>query len=141
MGDSSVATDNATVANGNTGQDCAELTDPDVILDDDGFACCQSTLNWWNIRTVRMIATIDTMIVIRDVDFAAHEHIIANLDVIDATDMDVFTEAYIIPDNKLRCKVLCLSPPYVHMVSIQSPLAAEKRRPICICSVPLILAS
>ena len=141
MSNRSVTTDYATVTNSNTGQNGAEFTNPDIILNDDCLACRQRTLDWWNIRTVRMIAAVDAVVMVRNIDFAAHENIVTNFYMIDTTDVDILAETYIVADDKTRCKMLYMSPPYEHIVSIHSPLAAEKCCPIFIFSTPLIRAS
>ena len=111
MSNRSVTTDYATVTNSNTGQNCAEFTNPDIILNDDCLACRQRTLDWWNIRTVRMIAAVDAVVMVRNIDFAAHENIVTNFYMIDTTDVDILAETYIVADDKTRCKMLYMSPP------------------------------
>ena len=111
MSNRSVATDYATVTNSNTGQNGAEFTNPDIILNDDCLACRQRTLDWWNIRTVRMIAAVDTVVMVSNIDFTAHENIVANFYVINATDVNILAETYIVADDETRCKMLYLSLP------------------------------
>lgn len=106
VSDGGVAADDATVADGDTGQDGAELTDPDVVLDDDGFAGRQGTLGWRYVGAVGMGAAIDAVVMVGDVDFAAHEDVIANLDTVDTADVDVLAEAHIIADDEVRREVL-----------------------------------
>ena len=106
MGDGGVAADDATVADGDTGQDGAELANPDVILDDDGFAGRQGALGWRHVGAVRMGAAIDAVVMVGDVDFAAHEDVIANLDTVDTADVDVLAEAHVIADDEVRREVL-----------------------------------
>lgn len=106
MGNGGVAADDAAVAEGDAGQDCAELTDPDVVLDDDGFACRQGALGWWHVGAVGMGAAIDAVVVVGDVDLAAHEDVVANLDTVDAADVDVLAEAHVVADDEVRREVL-----------------------------------
>lgn len=106
VGDGGVAADDATVADGDAGQDGAELTDPDVDLDDDGFAGRQGTLGWRHVGAVRMGAAIDAVVVVGDVDLAAHEDIVADLDTIDAADVDVLAEAHIVANDEAWREVL-----------------------------------
>lgn len=106
VSDGGVAADDTTVADGDTGQDGAELTDPDVVLDDDGFAGRQGTLGWRYVGAVGMGAAIDAVVMVGDVDFAAHEDVIANLDTVDTADVDVLAEAHIIADDEVRREVL-----------------------------------
>lgn len=106
VSDGGVAADDATVADGDTGQDGAELTDPDVVLDDDGFAGRQGTLGWRYVGAVGMGAAIDAVVMVGDVDFAAHEDVIANLDTVDTADVDVLAEAHVIADDEVRREVL-----------------------------------
>lgn len=100
VSDGGVAADDATVADGDTGQDGAELADPDVVLDDDGFAGRQGTLGWRYVGAVGMGAAIDAVVVVGDVDLAAHEDVVANLDTVDAADVDVLAEAHIVADDE-----------------------------------------
>lgn len=106
VSDGGVAADDATVADGDTGQDGAELTDPDVVLDDDGLAGRQGTLGWRYVGAVGMGAAIDAVVMVGDVDFAAHEDVIANLDTVDTADVDVLAEAHVIADDEVRREVL-----------------------------------
>lgn len=106
MGDGGVAADNATVANGDTGQDCGELTDPDVVLDDDGLAGRQGAFGWRYVGAVGMGAAVDAVVVVGDVDLAAHEDVVADLDTVDAADVDVLAEAHVIADDEVRREVL-----------------------------------
>ena len=53
-----------------------------------------------------MTATIVTMIVVSDVDFASQENVVADLDVVDAADMDVLAETHIVTDDELRFEML-----------------------------------
>lgn len=106
MGDGGVAADNATVANSDTGQDCGELTDPDIVLDDDGFAGRQRTFCWRHIGAVGMGAAIDAVVVVGDVDLATHEDVIADLDTVDTADVDVLAEAHVVADDEVRREVL-----------------------------------
>lgn len=106
VGDGGVAADDATVADGDTGQDGAELANPDVILDDDGFAGRQGALGWRHVGAVRMGAAIDAVVVVGDVDLAAHEDIVADLDTIDAADVDVLAEAHIVANDEAWREVL-----------------------------------
>ena len=43
VGDGGMAADDAAVADGDAGEDRAEFADPDVVLDDDGFALRQGS--------------------------------------------------------------------------------------------------
>ena len=106
VGDGGVAADDAAVADGDAGQDCGELTDPDVVLDDDGLAGRQRTFCWWHVGAVGMGAAIDAVVMVGDVDLAAHEDVVANLDTVDAADMDVLTEAHVIADDEVRREML-----------------------------------
>lgn len=106
VGDGGVAADDATVADGDAGQDGAELANPDVILDDDGLAGRQGTLGWRHVGAVGMLTAVDAVVVVGDVDLAAHEDVVANLDTVDAADVDVLTEAHVIADDEARRKVL-----------------------------------
>lgn len=108
VGDGGVAADDAAVTDGDAGQDCGELTDPDVVLDDDGFAGRQRTFCWRHVGAVRMLAAVDAVVVVGDVDLAAHEDVVADLDVVDATDVDVLAEAHIVADDEARREVLCV---------------------------------
>ena len=106
MGDGGVAADNATVANSDTGQDCGELTDPDIVLDDDGFAGRQRTFCWRHIGAVGLGAAVDAVVVVGDVDLAAHEDVVADLDTVNAADVDVLAEAHVIADDEVRREML-----------------------------------
>lgn len=106
VGDGGVAADDAAVADGDAGQDCGELTDPDVVLDDDGLAGRQGTLGWWHVGAVGMCAAIDAVVVVSDVDLAAHEDVVADLDMVDAADVDVLAEAHIVTDDEVRRETL-----------------------------------
>lgn len=106
VSDGGVAADDATVADGDTGQDGAELANPDVVLDDDGLAGRQGTLGWRHVGAVRMGAAIDAVVVVGDVDLAAHEDIVADLDTIDAADVDVLAEAHIVANDEAWREVL-----------------------------------
>ena len=46
------------------------------------------------------------MVVVGDVDLAAHEDVIADLDAVDAADVDVLAEAHVVADDEVRRKVL-----------------------------------
>ena len=106
MGDGGVAADDAAVADGDAGQDCGELTDPDVVLDDDGLAGRQGAFGWRHVGAVGMFAAVDAVIVVGDVDLAAHEDVVANLDTVDAADVDVLAEAHVIADDEVRRETL-----------------------------------
>lgn len=106
VSDGGVAADDATVADGDTGQDGAELANPDVILDDDGFAGRQGALGWRHVGAVGMLTAVDAVVVVGDVDLAAHEDVVANLDTVDAADVDVLTEAHVIADDEVRREML-----------------------------------
>lgn len=106
VGDGGVAADDAAVADGDAGQDGSELADPDVVLDDDGLACRQGALGWRHIGAVGMLAAIDAVVVIGDVDLAAHKDVIADLDAVDAADMDILAEAHVVADDEVRREVL-----------------------------------
>lgn len=106
MGDSGVAADDAAVADGDARQDCGELTNPDIVLDDDGLAGRQRTFCWRHVGAVRMGAAIDAVVVVGDVDLAAHEDVVADLDTVDAADVDVLAEAHVIADDKVRREML-----------------------------------
>lgn len=108
MGDGGVAADNATVANGDTGQDCGELTDPDVVLDDDGLAGRQGAFGWRYVGAVGMGAAVDAVVVVGDIDLAAHEDVVADLDTVDAADVDVLAEAHVIADDEAWREVLLM---------------------------------
>lgn len=101
VGDGGVAADDAAVADGDAGQDCGELTDPDVVLDDDGLAGRQGTLGWWHVGAVGMGAAVDAVVMVGDVDLAAHEDVIADLDTVNAADVDVLAEAHVIADDEV----------------------------------------
>ena len=100
MGDGGMAADDAAVADGDAGQDCGELTDPDIVLDDDGLAGRQGTLGWWHVGAVGMLAAVDAVVVVGDVDLAAHEDVVADLDTVNAADVDVLAEAHVIADDE-----------------------------------------
>ena len=106
MGDGGVAADDAAVADGDAGQDGGELADPDVVLDDDGLACRQRALDWRHIGAVWLAAAVDAVVVVGDVDLAAHEDVIADLDAVDAADVDVLAEAHVVADDEVRREVL-----------------------------------
>lgn len=106
VGDGGVAADDATIADGNAGQDGGELTDPNVVLNDDGLACRQGALGWRHIRAVWLAAAVDAVIVVGDVDLTAHENVVADLDEVDATDVDVLAEAHVVADDELRLEML-----------------------------------
>lgn len=106
VGDGGVAADDAAVADGDAGQDGAEFADPDVILDDDGLAGRQGTLGWRHVGAVGLGAAVDAMVVVGDVDLTAHEDVVANLDTVDAADVDVLAEAHVVADDEVRRKVL-----------------------------------
>lgn len=95
-----MAADDAAVADGDAGQDCGELTDPDIVLDDDGLAGRQGTLGWWHVGAVGMLAAVDAVVVVGDVDLAAHEDVVADLDTVNAADVDVLAEAHVIADDE-----------------------------------------
>ena len=100
VGDGGMAADDAAVADGDAGQDGAELADPDVVLDDDGLAGCQGALDWRHVGAVGMGAAIDAVVMVGDVDLAAHEDVVANLDTVDAADVDVLAEAHVVANDE-----------------------------------------
>ena len=106
VGDGGVAADDAAVADGDAGEDRAEFADPDVVLDDDGFALRQGALGRRDVRAVGMGAAVDAVVVVGDVDLAAHEDVVADLDVMHAADMDVLAEAHVVADDEARGEVL-----------------------------------
>lgn len=106
VGDGGVAADDAAVADGDAGQDCAEFANPDVVLDDDGLAGRQGTLGWRHVGAVRMGAAIDAVVVVGDVNLAAHEDVVADLDTVDTADVDVLAEAHVIADDEVRREML-----------------------------------
>lgn len=106
VGDSGVAADDAAVADGDAGQDGAKFANPDVVLDDDGPAGCQGALDWRHVGAVGMGAAIDAVVVVGDVDLAAHEDVVADLDTVNAADVDVLAEAYVIADDEVRREML-----------------------------------
>lgn len=106
VGDGGVAADDAAVADGDAGQDGGELADPDVVLDDDGLACRQGALGWRHIGAVWLAAAVDAVVVVGDVDLAAHEDVIADLDAVDAADVDILAETHVVADDEVRREVL-----------------------------------
>lgn len=58
-----------------------------------------------------MIAAVDTVVMVSNIDFTAHENIVANFYVINATDVNILAETYIVADDETRCKMLYMSPP------------------------------
>lgn len=126
VGDGGVAADDAAVADGDAGQDCGELTDPDVVLDDDGFACRQGTFCWRHVGAVGMLAAVDAVVVVSDVDLAAHEDVVADLDMVDAADVDVLAEAHVIADDEAWREVL-LVPGFAVRVDGLHPEASARR--------------
>lgn len=100
VGDGSVAADDAAVADGDAGQDGAEFADPDIVLDDDGLTGRQEALGWRHVGAVGMGAAVDAVVVVGDVDLAAHEDVVANLDAVDAADVDVLAEAHVVADDE-----------------------------------------
>lgn len=106
VGDGGVAADDAAVADGDAGQDGGELANPDVVLDNDGLACRQRALDWRHIGAVWLAAAVDAVVVVGDVDLAAHEDVIADLDAVDTADVDVLAEAHVVADDEVRREVL-----------------------------------
>jgi len=106
VGDGGMAADDAAVADGDAGEDGAEFADPYVVLDDDVFALRQGALGRRDVRAVGMGAAVDAVVVVGDVDLAAHEDVVADLDVMHAADMDVLAEAHVVADDEARCEVL-----------------------------------
>lgn len=106
VGDGGVAADDAAVADGDAGQDGGELADPDVVLDDDRLAGRQWALGWRHVGAVRMGAAVDAVVMVGDVDLAAHEDVVANLDTVDAADVDVLAEAHVFADDEAWREVL-----------------------------------
>lgn len=106
VGDGGVAADDAAVADGDAGQDSAELADPDVVFNDDGLAGRQRTFCWRHIGAVGLGAAVDAVVVIGDVDLAAHEDVVAYLDTVDAADVDVLAEAHVVADDEVRREML-----------------------------------
>ncbi len=106
VGDGGVAADNAAVADGDTGQDGGELANPDVVLDNDGLACRQRALGWRHIGAVWLAAAVDSVVVVGDVDLTSHEDVIADLDAVDAADVDILAEAHVVADDEVRREVL-----------------------------------
>lgn len=106
VGDGGVAADDAAVADGDAGQDGAEFADPDVVLDDDGLAGRQGALGWRHVGAVGMCATVDAVVVIGDVDLAAHEDVVADFDTVDAADVDVLAEAHVVANDEVRREML-----------------------------------
>lgn len=102
VGDGGVAADDAAVADGDAGQDCGELTDPDIVLDDDGLAGRQGALGWRHVGAVGMGAAVDAVVVVGDVDLAAHEDVVADFDTVDTADVDVLAEAHVRADDEVR---------------------------------------
>ena len=108
VSDGGVATDDATVTDSDARQDGTKFANPDVVLDDDGLAGRQGALGWRHGRAVGMCATVDAVVVVGDVDFAAHEDVIADLDVVNAADMDVLAETHVVTDDEARREVLLM---------------------------------
>lgn len=106
VGDGGVAADDAAVADGDAGQDSAELADPDVVFNDDGLAGRQRTFCWRHIGAVGLGAAVDAVVVIGDVDLAAHEDVVADLDTVDTANVDVLAEAHVIADDEVRREML-----------------------------------
>lgn len=100
MGDGGVAADDAAVADGDAGQDGAEFADPDVVLDDDRLAGRQWALGWRHVGAVGMGAAVDAVVMVGDVNLAAHEDVVADLDTVDAADVDVLAEAHVVADDE-----------------------------------------
>lgn len=106
VGDGGVAADDTAVADSDAGQDGDELADPDVVFDDDGLACRQGALSWRHVGAVWVAAAVDAVVVVGDVDLAAHEDVIADLDAVDAADVDVLAEAHVVADDEMWREVL-----------------------------------
>lgn len=126
VGDGGMAADDATVADGDAGQDGGELTDPDIVLDDDGLAGRQGALGWRHVGAVRMGAAVDAVVMVGDVDLAAHEDVVADLDTVDAADVDVLAEAHVIADDEVRREVLFI-PGFAVRVDGLHPEASARR--------------
>ena len=127
VGDSGVAADNAAIADGDAGQDGAEFANPDVVLDDDGLAGRQGTLGWWHVGAVGMGAAIDAVVVVGDVDLAAHEDVVADLDTVDAADVNVLTEAHVVADDEVWREVLLVFAAFAIRVDGLHPEASARR--------------
>lgn len=110
MGDGGMAADDGAAADGDAGQDGAEFANPDVVLNFDGFTDGQRTLCRRHVRAVRMTAAVGAVIVVGDVNLAAHQDMTANLDAVNTADMDVLAEAHVVADDKLRRKMLRIFP-------------------------------
>lgn len=110
MRNSGVAANNAAVADGDPRQDCAKLANPDIIFDDDRLTFSQRTFYRRHVRAIGILAAIITVIVVGNVNFATHEDIVTDLNMIDAANMDVFTEAYAIANDKPRLELLDVIP-------------------------------
>lgn len=110
MGDGGMAADDGAAADGDAGQDGAEFTNPDVILNRDGLTDGQGTLGRRHVRAVRMAAAVGAVVVVGDVNLAAHEDMAANLNTVDTADMDVLAKTHVVADDKLRRKMLGLFP-------------------------------
>lgn len=108
MGNSGVAADDTAVADSNARQNSAKLTNPNVVLDDDGLSLRQRTHSWWDVRTVRVGTTVNAVVVVSNINLTSHENVVTNLDMIDAANMDILAEAHIVANYEARREMLRL---------------------------------
>ena len=87
VGDSDMAADDAAISNGNSWQDGDKLAKPDIGTDNDGFTYLRGTLVRRYLRAVEIVTAIDAVVVVGDVDLAAHEDVIPDFNMIVTTDM------------------------------------------------------
>ena len=53
-----------------------------------------------------MDAAVDAVVMVGDVNLAAHKDVVANLDMVDAADVDVLAEAHVVADDEVRREML-----------------------------------
>ena len=125
MGDGTVRTDDGARADGDAWEHCDELADPDAVADIDALPIREAAGGRRLVGAARVLAVIHAMVVVRDVDLAPHEHVVADLDAVHATDMHELADAHAVADDELRVEVLFLLAGAVAVDALQPHMRAK----------------
>ena len=125
MGDGTVRTDDGARADGDAWEHCDELADPDAVADIDALPIREAAGGRCLVGAAWMLAVVHAVVVIRDVDLAPHEHVVADLDAVHATDMHELADAHAVTDDELRLQVLRLRARAVAVDALQPHMRAK----------------
>jgi hypothetical protein len=99
--DDGVGTNNGTVADGGAGEDADAVAEPDVAADDDLAGGVERSVGGEGGRIRLRRAGVEAVGVVGDEDVAAGEEAVADVDAMEAGDVDVGGEADVVAEDEL----------------------------------------